>query len=121
MSFWNIEPTDKFSRKYKLFEKKHEDELIAMWNNLDTYLKTLQKTDNPQVITGGYIHPEGQGIVAIDQTKAERKLKETRLYIYPDIRTKKLSLLTIGDKKTQQHDIQHSKDCVKMIRGNSDE
>ena len=121
MSFWNIEPTDKFSRKYKLFEKKHEDELIAMWNNLDTYLKTLQKTDNPQVITGGYIHPEGQGIVAIDQTKAERKLKETRLYIYPDIRTKKLFLLTIGDKKTQQHDIQHSKDCVKMIRGNSDE
>jgi hypothetical protein len=121
MPFWDIAPTGKFLRKYKLFEKKNEDELTAVWNNLDTYLKTLQKTDNPHVITGGYIHPEGQGIVALDQTKAERKLKETRLYIYPDVKTKKLFLLTIGDKKTQQNDIRYAKDCVKMIRGSSDE
>jgi hypothetical protein len=116
MSFWNIEPTDKFLRKYKLFENKYPSQLIAMWNNLDTYMKVLQKTDNPLVITGGYIHPEGQGIVAIDQTKAEVKLKETRLYVYPDTRTKNLFLLIIGDKRTQKDDIQYAKKCVKKIR-----
>jgi len=121
MSFWNIEPTEKFSRKYKLFEKKHEDELIAMWNNLDTYLKTLQKTDNPLVVTGGYIHPEKKGIVAIDQKKADRKLKEVRLYIYPDKKTKKLFLLTIGDKNSQKDDIKYSMDCVNLIQGGSNE
>lgn len=115
MSFWNIEPTEKFIRKYKEYEKKHEDELIAVWNNLDTYLKTLQGTDNPLKITGGYIHPELKGIIAIDQTKASKKLPETRLYVYPDIKTKKLFLLTIGDKGSQKDDIQFAVDCLKTI------
>ncbi len=117
MSFWNIEPTEKFQRKYKLFEKKNEDELIAVWNNLDAYVKALQLTDNPHTINAGYIHPEPKGIIAIDQTKAEKKLKATRLYIYPDAKIKTIYLLTIGDKQTQEDDIQFSKECIKEILG----
>jgi len=115
MPFWNIEITTKFQRTYKKYEKKHENELIAVWNNLDTYLETLQKINNPLNIKAGYIHPECKGIIAIDQKKAETKLKETRLYIYPDSKTNILYLLIIGDKKSQRSDIKFCEDFVKKI------
>ena len=118
MTKWNIEPTEKFERLYKKYEKKQYEELVAVLNNLDTYHETLQHVSNPFNITSGFIHHEPKGIKAIDQTKADRKLKETRLYVYPDPETKTLYLLTLGDKRTQKEDLKFCIDYVKnMHRG----
>ncbi len=117
MSFWNIKLTDKFEIRYEAFEEKYEEEIISAWDNLDAYLKALQGVDNPLKVNSGYIHIETKGMIAIDQTKADRKLREIRLYIYPDVKTKTLLLLTIGDKRTQKKDIQFAVNCIKKYKG----
>ncbi|MDP8292752.1 MAG: hypothetical protein P9M04_02950 [Candidatus Orphnella occulta] len=117
MPFWNIKLTDKFDTKYQRFEKNYEEEIISAWDNLDSYLRALQRTDNPLKVNSGYIHPETKGIVAIDQSKADRKLREIRLYVYPDTKTKTLLLLTIGDKRTQQKDIKFAVNCIEKYKG----
>jgi hypothetical protein len=44
-------------------------------------------------------------------------LAQTRLYVYPDLATRELHLLTIGDKGTQKVDIQLCKSFVVELRG----
>jgi hypothetical protein len=36
------------------------------------------------------MHFEPLGVIAIDQRGAERKLRETRLYVYPDVEAARL-------------------------------
>jgi len=116
---WIIEVTEKYSCKYKDFSKNHPRELVAMQDNLDTYFETLKKGVNPLQITTGFVHNERQGVYAIDQKGGGQKMKlqQTRLYIYPDISSKKLILLTIGDKHTQKkQDIPFCREFVKVLR-----
>ena len=118
---WNIISTDKYERRYKQYEKKHPNELKAILNNLDTYQKTLNLLNHPKLINAGFIHPEPKGIIAIDQKGGSQKvkLKQTRLYLYPDSENKIVHLLTIGDKNTQKEDILFCKNEVEKIRGGS--
>ncbi|MDD5044059.1 MAG: hypothetical protein PHH69_05675 [Candidatus Omnitrophica bacterium] len=118
---WKMEPTEKYICKHEDYEKKHPQELVAMEDNLDAYFKALSNGINPLQIGGGFIHNEREGIWAIDQKGGRRKIKlqQARLYIYPDILTKTLFLLTIGDKQTQRkQDIPFCREYVKKeIRG----
>ncbi|PIW61358.1 MAG: hypothetical protein COW13_03365 [Candidatus Omnitrophica bacterium CG12_big_fil_rev_8_21_14_0_65_50_5] len=73
---------------------------------------------HPQFVVAGYIHDEGKGIRAIDQRGGGKgKLQQTRLYVYPDIETKVLYLITIGDKQSQKDDIKQSADFVVGLKG----
>jgi hypothetical protein len=58
-------------------------------------------------------------VIAIDQTGGH-KLAAMRLYVYPDMVTETLYLLTVGDKSTQEADIQDCKRFVKQIRADPD-
>ncbi|MGR3176523.1 MAG: hypothetical protein ACUZ8E_00520 [Candidatus Anammoxibacter sp.] len=116
MKTWKIETTDVYDRKHRRFEKKNPDELRSMLNNLDTYYKSLTSLGHPQKIVASYIHKEPKGVKAIDQKGSKAKLKQTRLYIYPNIETKTLYLMTIGDKKTQRKDIKFCENFVKTLR-----
>ena len=109
---WNLELTGLYTRKFKKFHKKHSREAIAVLNNLDTYHKTLNRGINPLQIKAGWIHPETQGAVAIDQKGGGKDLLQTRLYIYPDVESGTVYLITIGDKNSQKADIA---DCRKFI------
>lgn len=90
-----------------------------MISNLDKYFTALKELNNPLQIKAGFIHKEPSGIKAIDQKGGGQKvrLKQTRLYVYPDITTKTLYLLTIGDKTSQKReDVKFSQEYVKGIR-----
>jgi len=118
MSDWQIEPTEKYKRKHRIFEKKHPNELLAVLDNLDTYFKALQLSGNPLQVRAGFIHDEPDGIKAIDQKGGGRKikLKQTRLYIFAYVENKALYALTIGDKQSQKEDIKWAQDYVREIK-----
>lgn len=121
MADWTLSYADKYERAHKKYQKKRPNELIAVLNNLDTYHNALTQLNNPLLIKSGFIHPEPIGIIAIDQKggKKKVKLKQTRLYIYPNVKTKTLHLLTIGDKTSQKSDIKYCKDIVTQIKEES--
>ncbi len=118
MTEWRVEPTDAYSRAHKRYEKKQPAELIAVLDNLDRYFKIISHGTHPQFVVLGCLHDEGKGVRAIDQKGGGKgKLRQTRLYIYPDIDQKILYLLTIGDKKSQKDDIKLSADFVIDLKG----
>ena len=115
---WELVPTDKYLKASAIYEKKHPHELSAVLSNLDSYVKALNSGCNPLQISGGFIHPEPEGIVAIDQKGGKQKIKlqQTRLYIYPQTERKLLYLITIGDKRLQGEDIKLCRAFVREIR-----
>ena len=118
MSEWCLGVTEKYERTFKICEKKQPNELIAVLRNLDVYFQALNELDNPLLIKAGFIHPEGQGIIAIDQKggKQKVKLKQTRLYLFPDTEKRILNLLIVGDKQSQRLDIKYCKDFIAQIK-----
>ena len=53
----------------------------------------------------GFIHTEGKGVIAIDQSAGGGNLEETRLYLFARDSTKTVHLITIGNKKHQARDV----------------
>jgi len=116
MQNWNTETTDKFDRSFGKYEKKHPEELKFVLDNLDTYHGTLNALGHPLNIKAGFIHSHyPKGIKSIDQKGGQQKtkLRQTRLYIFPDCSTKILWHLIIGDKNSQKQDI---KFCVGFVK-----
>ena len=116
MTDWVLEESPFFVRRFKKYQKKHQKETIAVLNNLDTYLRTLNNGIKPALIHAGFVHREPHGIVAIDQKGAKGGTRETRLYVYAFETGNILYLITIGDKRSQQRDIADCKEFVNMLR-----
>lgn len=53
MAQWVVETTDQYDRDQKYYSKKHSDELIAVLDNLDTYLMLLNACASPLQATAG--------------------------------------------------------------------
>jgi putative component of toxin-antitoxin plasmid stabilization module len=68
-------------------------------------------------VQAGYLHTESMGILAIDQKGGGVNLQETRMYIYADDASQVVYLIAIGDKSTQNSDVEYSKDFVRQLRG----
>lgn len=120
MDPWVLEVTETYERRYKEYEKKHPNELVAVANNLDSYFKALNRFGHPLQVKAGFIHDEPEGIKAVDQKGGGQKVKlqQTRLYIYPDLNTRTVHVLTMGDKSSQKEDIKFCREHVKKeIRG----
>jgi hypothetical protein len=113
---WRIEPIQQFLRDQKWYEKKRPIELAATLHNLKKYLQQLNAAPNPKAVQAGYIHPEPQGVVAIDQRGKWGNLQETRLYAYPEEAQKVLYLITIGNKDEQAADIEFCKEFVNGLK-----
>ena len=112
---WGILKTDHYLRRYKRYDKKKRDELKAVLNNLDIFLKALNSGKKPKPFLYGFLHSEPCDVIAIDQTGGP-KVAVTRLYVYPDLETETLYLLTLGDKSTQADDIQDCRNFVEDIK-----
>ena len=117
MADWYIEALDTYERAHKQYEKKYSNELTAVLDNLDRYFKIISQGVHPQFIVAGYIHSEPKGVKALDQKGGKGNLKQTRLYIYPDVDAKKLFLITIGDKGSQKEDIRMCSNFVVKLKG----
>ena len=118
MAGWILSVTEKFEITNKWYEKKQPNELKAVLANLDMYVSTLNTVDNPLQIKAGFIHPEPHGVIAIDQKggKQKVKLKQTRLYLFPEVEKKAVHLLIIGDKNSQAADIKYCNEFIKEKR-----
>ena len=112
MKKWRLIKTELFARSFKKYQKKHQPEVIAVLNNLDTYLKTLQAGVKSVLVHAGFIHLEPLGVIAIDQKGMKGKGRQTRLYVYTVEIDKVVYLITIGDKNSQKSDIV---DCKKFV------
>jgi hypothetical protein len=66
----------------------------------------------PKEIIRGYIHPEPKGVLAFDESGPGNPQKAVRLYAYPEEQREVLHVLTIGDKSSQERDIE---DCSKFV------
>lgn len=124
---WMLINAEVYLRRFKLFDKKHHLELLAMLTNLDFVVTALNAGAKPQALSGSFIHREPHGVIAVDQSfdkdtfgGKRPKLKQTRLYIFPNERTRQIHLITIGDKQTQKDDIEYCSKFVKMVLAQED-
>ncbi len=119
MNVWVLEESSFFASKFRRYQKKHPNETIAVMNNLDTYVRTIESGVKPALIQAGFIHKEPLGVIAIDQKGAQSSLRQTRLYIYTFEVRNTIFLITIGDKNSQKRDIEDCRNFVKSLRKES--
>ena len=105
---WTQEPSVHYVSRRKFFAKKRWRELDAVERNLNTYFVTLNEGTKPAQIKYGFVKSHYQhGVHSLTQQgKGAGNLAETRLYVYADTSREVLWLLTIGDKNTQEDDVQ---------------
>jgi len=113
---WKLESHSDFEKRLKKFLKKHRQETLNALDNLNAYHTALQQGLKPQQIIRGFIHHEGMGIRALDQSGPGKPRKALRLYIYPDENSQILYVLTLGDKSSQSEDIRHTTEFVESVR-----
>src|SRR5260370_37824696 len=100
---YTLEPGDDYLRRQKRYNKKHQDELIAVLDNLDTFKRGLDnglKLEHVRAM--GFIHVEPYGVLAIDQKGGGHgaRLAQTRLYVYVDTTEHVIHVITLGDQST---------------------
>lgn len=118
---WTRQTTEEYDRRVKRYRKDHPRELDAVLANLETYIDSLNAGVKPLQVKHGFMHHEPLGVVAIDQKGGKGKLAQTRLYVYADLTTEVLHLLTLGDKTTQKPDIQSCREYVRDLQQQAEE
>jgi len=116
---WWMGESDIFARRLRRYQKRHPDETLAVLDNLDTFMRALNSGVRPAQIQAGFVHREPQSVIAIDQSGAPRKLRETRLYCYPCEPEETVYVITIGDKNSQHADLQDCREFVERLRTES--
>lgn len=119
---WQMEECDGFRRSFRQFAKRHRQEARNTLDNVEAYMADLLNGITPQQILYGFVHPEPNGIKALDESGPGAHKKATRLYVYPDEPTETLFLITIGGKDGQQRDIQSCRQFViKLLKDREEE
>ncbi|MEW6755673.1 MAG: hypothetical protein AB1505_32550 [Candidatus Latescibacterota bacterium] len=114
---WRLVVADACQQRLDQLKRKNDQVVVALFSNLDDYLRALNGGLQPMQVKLGCLHPEKHhGLVAIDTKGAATKLPETRLYVYPDVETRTLHLITLGGKNTQQKDLKVSRKYVDCLR-----
>jgi hypothetical protein len=113
---WQIEQSEMFKSRFRKFQKNRPNEAEAVFDNLDTYFRTLQSVGNPLQVKAGFIHDESDGIKAIDQRGGGKNLTQTRLYIYPEVERQILHIISIGTKTDQKSDVNECRDYIKPLK-----
>lgn len=97
---WQLEPTEQFERDARRYAKKQPREYLAVMENLEKYLISLEESSHPGLVQFGFLHDEPKGIRAVDQSGGalasggkRGKLTQTRLYTYAALESKVLRWL----------------------------
>jgi len=115
---WQIKRTDRLARRLKKYQKSNLKEVEAAFDNLDTYLVSLNEGVKPmQMFQHRFVHNERKGVQAIDPSPLKKGFKALRLYVYPDEATCTLYVITLGGKEEQAADVQQCAEFVQDISG----
>lgn len=113
---WQTEvASDEYEHRLKRFRKERPREVVSALGNLNSFLLALNAGTLPQNVRKGFVHPEPGGVLAITEKGAGKNAIPIRLYVYPDGGARKLYLITLGDKKSQNVDIGFCKLTLKKI------
>lgn len=120
---WSIQNQPDVEKRVKKFGKKWSRELTNVFANLDALLAALNYgTRSEQLKKLGFVHSEPTGILAIDQSGPSKggRLKQFRLYVYPDENDCVLHIITLGDKVSQRDDLRTGKRFVETLSRDDD-
>jgi len=107
-TMWKNCESDGYLRQAKDFVKRHRREWVAVIENLDTYRMALDEGANPYHVSYRFVHSERKGALAITEQGGGKSLKATRLYVYPEVETSLIHLISINGKDTQDQDVKAS-------------
>jgi len=99
----------------KRYVKKHPREAMSCFENLRDVVSALDAGGEPSRMPFGFYSSEGSEVYRIGQTGVKHPC-ESRLYIYSCVINTTVYVLTMGDKTTQQDDINRAKAIVKEIK-----
>ena len=103
------------TNRFKHYSKRHPREVASCFSNLDRLLSLLDSgLTLDQLASFRFFSSEGDGIFRIAQTGVPNS-HETRLYVYVATFSSQFHVLTIGDKSTQQDDINRCKSIACRI------
>lgn len=117
---WHISLERAELRRLKQWHKRYPREAVACFNNLEKIMGMLNHGIALDVLHTGFFRSEGRGLYRIAQTSVRHAL-ETRLYVCPDIKTRIVHVLSIGDKSTQHQDIQRLRVTCAACRTKEDQ
>lgn len=103
--------------KFKRYSKKHRNETVACFANLQRLRDALCNGLTLQQAVGGlgFIKSENEDVYRIAQSGVAHT-KETRLYVYIKVSGYDIQVLTIGDKSSQSKDIRWCKSIVRDLK-----
>ena len=112
---WQIENAFASPGKFKKFSGKHPREYESVFTNLEKVMRLLRCGHKLGSFQIGFFRPEGDGVYRIGQTGVPGA-KESRLYIFPDEQNRVMYVLNIGDKDSQDMDINEAKRSANEIK-----
>lgn len=112
---WQIENSHAIASKFKKFASKHPDEFASVFANLEKIMRLLRGGNKVGGFRTNFFRSEGEGVYRIGQSGVAHA-KESRLYIYPDEQARTVYVLTVGDKDSQETDINEAKEIVRGIK-----
>lgn len=114
---WTPSTDAEYEKRLDKWPNKHHRELQAMLDNADTLIETLDcGASIEQCKTLGFVHSKYPlGVLSIDQKGGGAGLKQCRLYVFPDKEVRELCLLTMGDKSSQNADVNYATKWVKTL------
>jgi len=116
---WELELAYAIKSAFKRYAKKHRAEYASCFENLDRVHEILCNGHSWGSFQVGFLRTEGDGLFRVGQTGVAHA-RETRLYIHVDEAARRIHVLTIGDKDSQQDDIRDARKIVGEIRKKMD-
>lgn len=113
---WRIEIADQAAGSLKRYAKKHPEESLRMFANLQRFLDLVNEEDRDPRFVVDVVRQEKGGLLAADTRGMPRSSKrESRLYFYPIHGERVLRVLRVGDKDTQTRDIRECRDLIRKL------
>ena len=92
------------ANRMKRYAKRHRREYVSCLANLADVIMALNNGALVTAIPFGFFRSEHEDVYRIGQTNVKHP-HETRLYVYACVIRTTIYILTVGDKSTQQLDI----------------
>lgn len=103
------------ANRMKHYAKKHRREFVSCLANLADVISALNDGAAITAIPFSFFRSEHEEVYRIGQTNV-RHPHETRLYVYACVIRTVVYILTVGDKSTQQADINACHEKVRELK-----